>query len=688
MANTLELQSILNDVNAQKMVLPDFQRKFIWDIDDMYGLYASVLCKMPIGSILTLESNDKAFSCKKIGAKPRSCLITLPDGKSVEFLLDGQQRLTSLFAGFTTYYFENFKNDDFSNIAAQRLHHLFFIKVPDENNTKDKDIFSVRNLSFDSNWDNTGVSYFSSEEMKKLITSEHISKILPEEKDYNYDLTKKENLNEIKKYCCTSVDGFYRIPLQFSLFTQGPIATKLKRILETIAIAHSDDSDDSEDQRDEWVTNVTRYLSNCLTKLELNKIIVKNSDKARAIDIYSNLNKGGIALNVFDLIMAKVGTISDKNFYDELVTNIQKPLDFPNTVIKDSLRQYAKDEKYTNPTDVAKVLSAKDEITKDYINVFLNVMAMYITQKNRPEDQEFNENCTKQAVILELDPKKIKDNAELVCKAISRALLFFQNRCGIRTISDINYKAQLAVVAYFFTDDKLFRDEKVHLFFEYWYWITIFAYLYPSNQNIEIYKEIPKFEKYFENRKKNIYVLDDLKKFQIDVLNKSDYSDLNTLILDPSRRKDPPAIMTKYVCQYYMAISYFDFWDKKTTIGFLNTDDLDIHHIMPLGSDPVFKQKKISIGETTKTLRNKKDNPYNSPLNMLYITKTSNKKISDMDYQTYSQTKEVLDVITELGCLTTFDDNTTIQTFLTERYKKLKGAVNNRLDSLYNCMAK
>ena len=122
MANTLELQSILNDVNAQKMVLPDFQRKFIWDIDDMYGLYASVLCKMPIGSILTLESNDKAFSCKKIGAKPRSCLITLPDGKSVEFLLDGQQRLTSLFAGFTTYYFENFKSDDFSNIAAQRLH--------------------------------------------------------------------------------------------------------------------------------------------------------------------------------------------------------------------------------------------------------------------------------------------------------------------------------------------------------------------------------------------------------------------------------------------------------------------------------------------------------------------------------------------------------------------------------------
>lgn len=689
MADTIELKNLLDDVNAKKMVLPDFQRKFIWDIDDMYGLYASVLCKMPIGSILTLESNDKAFSCKKIGAKPRSCLINLPDNKTVEFLLDGQQRLTSLFAGFTTYYFENFKDDDYENIAAQRLHNLFFINIPDENNKTDKDIFSVRTLSFDSNWDNIGKSYFSSEDMKKLITSEHISKILPNVKTKYYDLTTKENLNEIKKYCCTPVNGFYKIPLQFSLFTQGPIAIKLKRILETIAIAHSDETDDSEDQRDEWVSNVTTYLTNCLTKLELNKIIVKNSDKARAIDIYSNLNKGGVALNVFDLIMAKVGTISDKNFYDELITYIQKPLTYPNSIIKKTMMDFVKQGNYKNPAfDIAKVLSSKDEITKDYINVFLNVMALYITQKNRPDLEKFDENSTKQAIILDLDPVKIKDNAEKICTAISRALLFFQNRCGIRTISVINYKAQLVVVAYFFTDDKLFNDEKTHLFFEYWYWISIFAYLCPSNQNIEIYKMIPLFEKYFSNKKKYSDVLENLKKYQPDVLNKKDYSDKETLMLSPDRRKDPPAIMTKYVCQYYLAIGYYDFWDKTNHLDFLSNEDFDIHHIMPLGSDPVYKNQKISIGETTKTLRNKKDNPYNSPLNMLYITKPSNKRISNMDYQTYSQTKDVLNVITNLGCLTTFDENTSINTFLEERYKKLSGTIDDRLNELYNCLTK
>ena len=35
MADTIELKNLLDDVNAKKMVLPDFQRKFIWDIDDM-----------------------------------------------------------------------------------------------------------------------------------------------------------------------------------------------------------------------------------------------------------------------------------------------------------------------------------------------------------------------------------------------------------------------------------------------------------------------------------------------------------------------------------------------------------------------------------------------------------------------------------------------------------------------------
>lgn len=684
-----ELKDLLNDVNNQNMVLPDFQRKFIWNIDDMHGLFASVLCKMPIGSILTLKSDDKAFSCKKIGSKPRSCLLNLPDNKMMEFLLDGQQRITSLFAGFTTYYFDNFKGNDFSNISASRLHNLFFINIPDENNKNEKDIFSVRNLSFDSNWDNTGKSYFSTEDMKNLIFSEHISKILPNVKSNDYDLSNTENLNEIKKYCCTSKDGCYRIPLQFSLFTQGPIATKLRRILETIATSHlpDDDSDESKDKKDEWVTNVKDYLSNCLTKLELNKIIVENSDKARAIDIYSNLNKGGVALNVFDLIMAKVGTISDKNFYDELISYIQKPLKYSENILKETFCDKIKKENYKNPAiDVADVLGKNDEINKEYIKVFLNVMALYITQKNRDKSKEFNEACTKQSVILDLDPKSIKDNAELVVTAINRALLFFQNRCGIRTISDINYKAQLVVVAYFFTDDNIFNEKKSHLFFEYWYWISLFAYLYPSNQNISIFREIPDFEKYFAGKFDDFTVLEKIANFQNDVLNKSDYSDKKTLCVQKDSRREPPAVMTKYICQYYLSMGYSDFWKKDSYIWFLNADDFDIHHIMPLGSDPEYKTKKITIGETTKSLRNKKNNPYNSPLNMLYISKSANKRISNMDYQTYSQTQEVMNVITNLGCLTTFDENTSINTFLEERYKKLFGSLENRLNSLYACL--
>lgn len=312
-------------------------------------------------------------------------------------------------------------------------------------------------------------------------------------------------------------------------------------------------------------------------------------------------------------------------------------------------------------------------------------MALYITQKNRGAE-EFNPNCTKRATILDLDPQKIKDYAEDVCIAISRAMLFFQNRCGIRSISDINYKAQLTVIAYFFMDDKYFRDEKIHFFFEYWYWISIFGYLYPSNQDIEIYKTIPEFELYFSNRKKHEAILTKLQSYQKDVLNKEDYSDMETLIIGKNRRKNPPAVMSKYICQYYLALGYYDFWDDSNYIWFLNQEPFDVHHIMPLGSDPDFRVKKIALGETTKEVRKDKGSQYNSPLNMLYITKKSNKRISDMDYQTYSQTKEVMSVIGNLGCITTFTENTDINEFLIERYKKLYSSLEQRLKDLLGCL--
>ena len=101
----MNFKDILKRIKTNDLVLPDFQRGFVWEQDRMKRLYASILAKIPVGSILSLESQDDKFNCKQIGARPRSRILKKTK-KKVDYLIDGQQRFTSLLAGFSTYYFE------------------------------------------------------------------------------------------------------------------------------------------------------------------------------------------------------------------------------------------------------------------------------------------------------------------------------------------------------------------------------------------------------------------------------------------------------------------------------------------------------------------------------------------------------------------------------------------------------
>lgn len=672
MNNTMKLQNLINEVESKKLILPDFQRKFVWNQDDMCGLFASILCQMPFGSILTLESSDNEFSCKKFGAKPREFKEETNPGSQVEYLIDGQQRLTSLFAGFTTYYYSTFKECP-KKIAASQLLDMYFLKIPAETNTEDRDLFNAKSLSFDGNWDNEGSSYFSSEEVKRMIDSQKVSRIIKERKNDIFDLDSKADLDAICTYCCNNTDGFYRIPLQFVLYNKGKIFQIFNKILNKIAISFSDDTENSEEQRLEWVTNVKKYLSKCLDELQLDRISVKNSDKTRAIDIYSNLNKGGVALNVFDLIMAKVGRVSRENFYDTLVGYIQKDYAYPENLKNCNLLQNAIPKNY-HATKNAEVINSKDDITAEYINNFLNILSLFIAKK---KGESFNIDLIKQNRIQDLDALEIVECSEKICEAMDRAFFFFQTRCGVRKLSDINYKAEFTVVAYFFTDEKLFADVRVHNIFEYWYWVSLFAYMYPSNQNVGILNEIPYFEKYFSDFADST-IFTRLDEWAMRVMNFPHYSDKDTLTMVKSRDTEtaPAAAMTKYICQFYMAKGYKDFFSEKT-INYLYTDSLEIHHLLPLGSDPDLK-----VGESTKKLRKDKYNPYNSPLNMLFVTKTSNGEISDWSYARYIQDDRIRKVLNTVGCISGLSSDVSIEDFLSARYDLFESAISERLGKL------
>ncbi len=683
----MKFSEIRTAIESKKLVLPDFQRNFVWDSEKMKSLYASVLCRMPIGSILTLKSNDKAFACKKIGTKTRTGQIKIETDEEIDYLIDGQQRLTSLFAGFTTYYFKEFKNNE-KDLANDDLKLLWFIKIPavENDDVTLKDFFKVRNLSFENRLNES----LSSTDVKELIECRKISELEPARKTL-LDFSDVKDRQLIVDFCTKNKEGFYRIPLQFIMDENEAVDIKnsFRKILTIIAEQFLPEIEKgqtlSEDEKDNlksnWIDSVKSYLKDCLNELALNKIEVKNSNKARAIDIYSNLNMQGVALDVFDLIMAKVGKLTtDKNFYNLMIDWIQKPVKFNQDLLSDKVKDWIKisGENYDNPAEVAKIVSDKDTIEQTYINVFLNVLALIIAKKNRKSDEEFDAEVIKKEKILNLKEENIFYNAEKACIGLNRALFFFQTRCGIRRLGDINYKAQAAVIAYFFSEDKYFNDKKIHDFFEYWYWISIFAWMYPSNQNVNILNEIPRFELFFtQSENGTLSALDYLYQHQTDVLNKDFYSDEKTLTMCKIKETDkaPPAVMTNYICQFYLSQGYKDFLTD-TVLNFLYPDGFEIHHILPLGSN-----KKIR--ETTKEIRKNKKSEYNSPLNMIYITKKSNGLISDKDFSKYSQDSQIIFALPQVGCNPIDSANVKIGDFLKNRFTNLKSSVDSKLKNLY-----
>lgn len=87
-----DLKELLKHVDQGRLQLPDFQRDYVWGDNDVQSLIASVAKGFPIGALLTLESGGA------VQFKPR-LLVGVPerDVKPRELLLDGQQRITSLY---------------------------------------------------------------------------------------------------------------------------------------------------------------------------------------------------------------------------------------------------------------------------------------------------------------------------------------------------------------------------------------------------------------------------------------------------------------------------------------------------------------------------------------------------------------------------------------------------------------
>ena len=92
--NSKPLLDLLDRIHSGDMVLPDFQRDFVWEPSATQALIVSIANNYPAGSILRVRDRQRAFSSREFeGAPP-------PASEHTFLVLDGQQRLTSLYQAF------------------------------------------------------------------------------------------------------------------------------------------------------------------------------------------------------------------------------------------------------------------------------------------------------------------------------------------------------------------------------------------------------------------------------------------------------------------------------------------------------------------------------------------------------------------------------------------------------------
>lgn len=91
------LASLLSDVERGNVKIPVFQREYIWSDEQIISLLDSIYRGYPVGSLLMWSTREELKHERNVGG---FSLPVTPEDYPVNYILDGQQRLTTLYGVF------------------------------------------------------------------------------------------------------------------------------------------------------------------------------------------------------------------------------------------------------------------------------------------------------------------------------------------------------------------------------------------------------------------------------------------------------------------------------------------------------------------------------------------------------------------------------------------------------------
>jgi len=710
---TLRLLLDYSDEEPIKLLIPNFQREFIWERDSQKNLLASFLVGIPIGSLLFIQGGRYDFSAKELCYKiPKRNLDNIAE--ECFYLLDGQQRLSTLKAIFTDIY--NANNDPaqiFEDIYT-KLKTVWFLRLrPNEN---ERDIWGYRWLYFD----------------EENLFKEDPAEILPflnykvlrskDKKNYFspfYEFSQGETLDPIKREFADK----YELPL-YSL-NKKPLPDEsnrkilLDRVLDRIAsnameelISSYDASEDKSkflnelqennlnakekeidinsldelwrNLRAEWKSSIKNYLTGTLLNQELPAILLNKDEIERATLIFDKVNQGGTPLSTFDLVVAKSFIARDeKSLRDRIREVLEENISIVNN--NQSIEW--------NSSFIGALDDKKEDFHKEAKNQFLNILSIIANYKKEKSIDEIDVPHIKKKEILALTQSQINENYREAAESLKRTFLFLQKRCGIINIDNISYNLMILPIAFIFRKKENWDNKQILDKLEYWYWLSLFSGRYRESQNErciedirDLYKWIMEGDEEVDNKINTTST-----RFN-NILNVEGYSNLSILLFE-DLENDLKRSISEGIHQYVLSRAPYDLYTinpdkiKKRKLSVLsiieNGFNIEKHHIIPLST-------ASTIEKSSRDLRNDKNNYLNSPLNLTYISKEANSQIKSFSPSIYLKSikQNFNDVpinqhfIPKDNELYEYLDEQTHRKFCEERFKLIQTAIQNELEEL------
>lgn len=644
------------------ILLPNFQRKFVWKLEAQQKLISSLLAGIPIGSVLLMESKKTDMAVRQLCFN--KLFIEPKEDKERLYLLDGQQRFSSIKNAFfdicadKKIELQQKKNEieieELRNYLPEELRVRWFLSLDDDKfGTKLPDFKPPINL--DPNF------YF------EAISQSANSKYWGDAVEYNEKLTDECVQNKtIPLWKISDAD-----------FMCGLLEDIQHRLNKNISKAI----------RNKWIEEVYNYLKERTIDAIVPNMVIDDTQMNTVIAVFEQVNTSGTKLSILDLLAAKMA----RHENTPLIDLIKEELD--------EKRKFFTEKKWT-PSDIKSQTFWKGELpTKTFENAFVNCLSLIIhREKGDTLLQDFDIRHIKQEHLVKLDGEMIKKKWKETLTNLLKSYAFLVERCGVVHFSDLKFQLMylpIFAVMLHISEKHTKNLNKVYDRLEYWYWRSIFEGKYGGQKNEQAARDVRNIINFcFHGKEYDNFDFDD-----DSLLNKADYSDFDAISLIG---KGVNPSLTKPLEQFLLSLKPLDIDNKKKEVKILDEKRVDawtiVHRTLKIEKDHVLP---CGIGK----IRNNKKSPYHSALNKTFMRKESNREKSDVtanfgnyfgDYTKGTAKAHLMnthllpDNIVDVGIK--FDGESRdsderleiVEKFMSDRFQKIKGALEKRLSELYS----